>query len=178
MRASVFIAIPLLLTTAIAFAAEQAVSFLNLRSDLPADWTREQPGSAMRLLQYRVPGEEGGAAFVVYYFGPGQGGSVEANVERWVSQFSNPSGEPVTPSIEPLKGALPATLVELRGSYARGVGLGPTGEALPDQMLLAAVVETPRGNLYPQLHGPAAVVSAQRDAFVHFAQGITTVPGD
>jgi hypothetical protein len=74
--------------------------------------------------------------------------------------------------ISELDSEMPATLVELSGDYARGAGMGPVGDALPDRMLLAAVVDTPQGRLFPQLHGPEATVSAQRDAFVAFIKGI------
>jgi hypothetical protein len=166
--------IPLLLTVSLAWAAGQTVSFQGLTSEVPAEWASGQPSSTMRLLQFDIQVADGrsGAQFVVYYFGPGQGGSLDANLERWVSQFSGPDGRPVEPVVTPLKSTMPATLVELRGSYARGVGMGPTGDALPDRMLLAAVVETPQGNLYPQLHGPAELVAAQREAFIGFIEGI------
>ena len=120
----------------------------------------------MRLLQFTVPAadEAGAAELVVYYFGPGQGGSLEANVARWTSQFSADDG-PVEPAITPLTGKVPATLVELNGSYARGVGVGPVGDALPNRTLLAGVVETPRGNLYPQLYGSADVVAKHKAEF-------------
>jgi len=66
--------------------------------------------------------------------------------------------------------------VELTGSYARGVGIGPVGDALPNRTLLAGVVETPRGNLYPQLHGPADLVAKHRADFVRFITGMRPVP--
>jgi hypothetical protein len=159
-------------------AGSQPVEMLGMRSHVPAGWVAEAPQSNMRVAQFSVPaaGEGDGAAFVVYYFGPGQGGSLEANLERWQSQFSSADGGPVEPDITELSGALPATLVSLRGSYARGVGVGPAGDALPDRMLLAGVVETPKGNLYPQLHGPAALVAAQQPAFVAFIEGLEAVP--
>jgi hypothetical protein len=179
MRISPLIAV-LLLIPVIALAEPQRVELLGMASEVPSGWVASEPSSSMRLAQFQVPAAGGGdtgddAEMVVYYFGPGQGGSVEANVERWVSQFSRPDAEPVEPVITELEGELPATLVELRGSYARGVGIGPGGESLPDRMLLAAVVETPEGNLYPQLHGPAAVVASAREAFVAFVEGLATV---
>lgn len=169
----------LLLAAVTARAEEQAVQFLGMQSQVPADWVAEPVTSSMRLLQFAVPGGEGAEAvqFVAYYFGPKQGGSVEANVKRWKSQFSRPDGGDVEPQISKLEGAkIPATLVELEGSYARGVGIGPEGEALPERMLLAAVVESPKGNIYPQLHGPAAAVKAARAAFVAFVEGIEAQP--
>ena len=122
------LAMSLMLVTSFAWAAGQAVSFLGLTSEVPAEWVSSQPSSTMRVLQFDIPGGEGGdgAQFVVYFFGPGQGGSLEANLERWVSQFSSPDGKPVEPVVTPLKSTMSATLVELRGSYARNVGMGPS----------------------------------------------------
>jgi len=155
----------------------QSVTLLDITSSVPADWVASEPSSGMRLLQFTVPSDGAGesAQLVVYYFGPGQGGSLEANVARWSSQFSTDDG-PVEPVITPLDGNLPATLVELTGSYARGVGIGPVGDALPNRTLLAGVVETPRGNLYPQLHGPADLVAKHRADFVRFITGMRPVP--
>jgi len=169
----------LLLTSAPAGAEGQRVEFLGHHSEVPAGWVPQPVVSRMRLLQFEVPGEAGveSGQFVLYYFGPGQGGSVEANVERWRSQFSRPDGAEVEAVIARLEGAiLPATLVELEGSYARSVGMGQVGEVLPDRMLLAAVVETPQGNLHPQLHGPADLVRGQREAFIAFLRGIAAAP--
>jgi hypothetical protein len=166
--------IPLFLAASLVLAAGQVVNFQGLTSEVPAEWIPSEPSSTMRLLQLSVPGagEGEGGQFVLYYFGPGQGGSLDANLERWVSQFSSPDGKPVEPVVTQLKSTMSATLVELRGSYARNVGMGQSGDALPDRMLLAALVETPEGNLYPQLHGPAELVAAQRQAFIGFIEGI------
>lgn len=155
----------------------QSVTFLDITSSVPADWVANEPSSGMRLLQFTVPADDAGdaAQLVVYYFGPGQGGSLEANVARWSSQFSA-DDDPVEPVITPLNGNFPATLVELTGNYARGVGVGSASDALPNRTLLAGVVETPRGNLYPQLHGPAALVAKHRAAFVRFITKMRPVP--
>jgi hypothetical protein len=155
-----------------------AVRLLDLESVVDGAWEQEPPASTMRLLQYRVPGaaEGANASFVVYYFGPGQGGSTEANVERWASQFSTPEGGRVEPAITTAKvGDLPVTLVELRGSYARSIGIGQQVAAQPDQALLAAIVETPQGNLFAQLHGPTATVDPARPAFEAFLSGLRPV---
>ena len=101
---------------------------------------------------------------MVYYFSPGQGDSLEADVSRWTSQFRSDEA-PVEPVITPLTGNPPATLMELTVSYARGIGVGPVGEALPNRTLPAGVVETPRGNLYPQLYGSADVVAKHKAEF-------------
>ena len=78
------------------------------------------------------------------------------------------------PSVTRMEGtAFPTTVVELRGRYARAVGTGGGAEeGRPDQALLAAVVATPRGSLFAQIHGPSAVVDAQREAYDGFVAGI------
>ena len=158
-------------------AAEmKTVEFLDLRSTLPVAWIEQEPSSSMRLAQFRVPGteSEGDANLILYYFGQGQGGSAEANIARWQSQFSNPGGGAVEPAIKTMKvNDMAVTVVELRGDYARGVGMGQAGTAAPDQILLASIVEAPRGNIYIQLHGPAATVSSQRESYMAFIRGIT-----
>lgn len=155
--------------------ANPSVRLLDFESSVGAGWEQEQPSSTMRLLQYRIPSAAGAgnAAFVAYYFGAGQGGSNEANIERWRSQFTTADGGPVEPVIRTsMAGGLPVTLVELRGSYARSVGMGQRVDAQPDQTLLAAIVETPKGNLFVQLHGPTATVAAARADFEAFLAGL------
>ncbi|CRI64787.1 conserved exported hypothetical protein [Thiocapsa sp. KS1] len=168
---------PVLLAGSAAASADQAVTFLTYQSSVPDAWVAETPKSEMRKLQYKVPASGGaggdGAEFVVYFFGPGQGGTLEANIERWQSQFQGPDGAPVEPTVTQIgTETVPATLVELRGSYGRSVGMGPGDDVQTDRMLLAGVIETPQGNLFPQMHGPAELVAAQREGFVAFVKGI------
>lgn len=169
---------PVLLAGSAFVAADQAVTFLTYQSSVPDDWVAETPKSEMRQLQFKVPASPGGeggdgAEFVVYFFGPGQGGTLEANIERWQSQFQGPGGAPVEPTVTQIgTETIPATLVELRGSYGRSVGMGPGEDVQADRMLLAGVVESTEGNLYPQMHGPAELVAAQREGFVAFMKGI------
>src|SRR6266498_194360 len=61
----------------------------------PEGWITEHPTSSMRVAQYKLPkvesdGED--ATLVVYYFGAGQGGSVQANIERWIGQMVQADG--------------------------------------------------------------------------------------
>lgn len=154
-----------------ALAAAQApktgqFSALGYAAPVPAAWQSQPPSSQFRLAQYRVPGTVGDAEVVVFFFGKGQGGSVAANIERWSSQFTAADGKPVKAKtqVQTVNG-LPVTTVELNGSYARGMGSGPQGDARPNQTLLVAVVEAPEGNLTMQLWGPRATVDSQRKGF-------------
>ena len=158
-------------------AGAAEVDFLGFAAVLPDTWEREQPANAMRQLQYRVPGSAGPAQFVVYYFGAGQGGSVAANIARWRSQFTTADGAPVTPAVQQFRAAgLPVAVASFTGRYARGIGSGPQGEALPEQRLLAAILESPQAPVIFQLHGPAATVSQQETAFLELLRGLRGGP--
>lgn len=149
------------------------VSVLRYSVPVPAHWQAQSPASTFRLAQFRVPAARGAAdgEVVVFHFGAGQGGSADANVARWTSQFTGPGGAPPSPRRESFRaGSLPATVVELAGSYARGVG-GASGAPKPDQMLMAAVVEAPEGNVIFQLHGDRATVEANRRPFLEMVRG-------
>lgn len=159
-------------------AGTTEVTFLGLTGEVPTEWTSEEPDSSMRLLQMAVPGapEHPEAEMVVYYFGPGQGGSVEANVDRWRSQFAGPEGGPVEPEISRFEASgMPVTVVELTGTYTRGVGTGAAGPARSEQTLVAAVLESDRGSLFIQLHGPRATVALHREVFADFLRSLRRV---
>lgn len=150
----------------------------GLASQIPASWMATQPTSTMRIAQFALPPAEGAEAgeLAVFYFPTGQGGSHEANVERWTSQFAGDDGKPVTAKVSVEKsGDTELSLVELHGTYARGVGMGPTGDAKPDQSLLVAMVETNVGRITLQMYGPAKTVALHRDGFIKFSKNFRPV---
>lgn len=149
------------------------VTLLDWQASAPKSWVRQPPANTMRLAQFQVPGKAGNAEAIVFYFGPGGGGSVQANIERWASQFSMPDGKPVKTTVRTFKvSGMQATSVELHGNYARGVGMGPQGAVLPNHTLLAQVVETPKGNLTFHLWGPKDTVASQRTRFEAMVRGL------
>lgn len=134
---------------------------------IPAGWVEEEPNTPMRRAQYRVPGPEGPAECVVFYFGPGQGGNARDNALRWVDQFTQPDGSSsrdvaVLGEREVESGTV--VTVEVGGTYDGGMMAGG-GTPQPGQMLLGAIVEGPDANWFFKLTGPAATVEANRTAF-------------
>jgi hypothetical protein len=132
---------------------------------VPHRWVSEL-AQGMRLASYvvPVPGEEGEPAHcAVYYFGAGQGGSVDANVERWIGEFQNP-GTPArrTRQIHGLR----VSQVEVTGGYmAHASGQGePTG-VKSGWTLLGAIVEGPSGAVFFKLTGPGPTVAAAAKEF-------------
>jgi len=146
-------------------------TFLDYQTTVPTGWTSRAPSSTMRLAEYATGGT---AEVVVYFFGKGQGGPPDANLARWKSQFSNPSGGKVYESVSrDTSGLFPLTIAEYRGSYARGIGTGADADAArPDHTLIAVVAETPRGTLFFQCFGPTAAVAAQKTAYMAFVRGL------
>jgi hypothetical protein len=144
----------------------------------PDAWVASEPSSSMRVAQYQLPGAEGAgdAELVVYYFGQGSGGSVEANVERWAGQFEQPDG---SDSMDRLARSerrvlgMPVHEVALSGTFVAETTPG-SGVRVnhPDWRLLAAIVESDHGAYYLKLTGPQATVDAHQAAFRTFVSEI------
>jgi len=104
---------------------------------------------------------------VVFYFGPGQGGDALSNASRWAGQFRQPDGRNPTAAMKTSEirvGELKVTLVEVRGTYAGGMGGTAAGER-PGYQLLGAIASGPDANWFFKLTGPETTVTSQRAAF-------------
>jgi len=136
--------------------------------DLPAAWTAVPPASSMRMAQASIPGPGGPAEMVLFYFGAGGGGGVEANVERWVGQV-DVEGEPERGVFEagtPGEDGVRVTWVDAAGTLQpSGMGMGPA-EPQPGSRLLGAVVEGPGGPWFFKTTGPDETVAAARADFL------------
>src|SRR5437764_14791587 len=67
----------------------------ELKFKAPDGWTVEKPTSSMRVAQYKLPkveGDKDDATLVLDYFGATQGGTAQANIERWIGQIQQPDG--------------------------------------------------------------------------------------
>jgi hypothetical protein len=132
---------------------------------VPAGWVAETPSNPMRRAQYRVPGD---GECVVFYFGPGQGGSPMANAERWAAQFADAKGQPATASMktrtETVNGAQ-VLFVEAAGTYMSGGMMGDAVVPRPGYALLGAVVEGPDANWFFKFTAPEKTVAGERAAF-------------
>ncbi|MBZ5612106.1 MAG: hypothetical protein LAP38_27930 [Acidobacteriia bacterium] len=138
----------------------------------PASWKGEAE-RPMRLATYTVPhapGDADNGECGVYYFGPGQGGSVEANLDRWIGQFLQADGKPSKSTAKMEKRAqhgLKVTTVDVSGAYT-GMG-GPQAEpgGAPKRAyrLLGAIVEGPQGSVFFKFTGLAKTVAQNQPAF-------------
>jgi hypothetical protein len=112
------------------------------------------------------------AALVLYFFGSGQGGSVADNIDRWVNQMEQPDGKPSKEKakIETVTvNGLKVTTVDVSGTYTAQMTPGSeTRHNDSNQRLLAAVVETPKGNYFAKLIGPGKTVDHWNQSFGDF----------
>ena len=138
-------------------------------------WEIQETASSMRAAQFRLPGDGSidDAQFVIYYFGPKGGGSVEDNIDRWSGQFEQPDGRASREAAATAKRivhGLAVTTVDLPGTYVAETFPG-SGERVnqPEYRLLAAIISTDAGPYYAKLVDPAQTVArwqASHDAFI------------
>ena len=140
----------------------------GIRWIAPAGWKAEgpRPMRAATYLIQPVAGDSTGAECVVNYFGPDQGGAVDANIERWKSQVQGPDGKPAPASVSKRTvSGVPITVIDSSGSYTGMGGPMAPSKAVPGYRLLGAIVEGPKGSVFFKLTGPAKTVAAQQKNF-------------
>jgi hypothetical protein len=143
----------------------------GLRYTVPSAWVRVPAPSDMRAAQFRVPhavADADDGELVLFFFGTGQGGNADQNVERWISQFTQPNGKPskdaAVVTIRTVNG-LKQTSVDVSGTYKPAQMGGAGGAEKPGWRLLGTVVEGPGGPWFWRLTGPGATVAAAKPQF-------------
>jgi hypothetical protein len=146
----------------------------GLKSTTPANWMMQKPDNKFRVWQFSIPaaaGDKKNAELVVFYFGPGSGGTAESNVTRWKSQFQAPEGKTIdqaTKVEEKKVGQTPVTYVDIHGTYLyKFPPFDPNAKVtpLPEYRRLAVVFDSKNGPYFITLTGPAKTVDANKMAF-------------
>lgn len=141
----------------------------GLSWDAPAGWASQ--AKPMRAANYVVPAAGGGESgeLAVYYFGPGQGGGVEANLKRWIGQFRAADGGPADAAAKRSQktvNGIAISLLELDGTYLfKPFPRAPKAVEKPGYRMLAAIAQGPDAPIFFKLTGPAATVQAARAKF-------------
>jgi hypothetical protein len=182
MKKRIYTALFLLLLVSAAACSSGATPTTNQQPSVPASgelrfkaadgWVTEKTTSTMRVAQYKLPKSEvdlEDASLVLYYFGAAQGGSAQANVERWINQIQQPDGssskdkaKTETTTVNGLK----VTTVDVAGTYTAEMtpGAGDRRNSA-NYRLRAAVIETPKGNYFAKLVGPANTIAKWDQAY-------------
>ncbi len=149
-------------------AETKAVKVGDLSLKIPSTWTQEQPSSSMRLAQFVVPGSKEGAHadLVIYFFGAASGGGVRANIDRWVGQFVEKGRTARESKGTSANGAY--DLVSVTGTYNKPVGppIMRKSQPTPNQRMLAAIVQTAKGNYFIKFTGPKKTLNSAEKAFM------------
>ena len=121
----------------------------------------------MRKASYRIKaatGDPEDAEAAVYYFGPSSGGTTEANIQRWTSQFPDVPADNVK-RVERQANGMKQTVIDVLGTYDSSSMTIKESSKKPNFRMLAAVVETPAGSYFFKLTGPQKTVEAARSAY-------------
>ena len=145
--------------TIFSVSALQADSAGGLNWDAPEGWQSQT--RPMRAANYVIPpasGDSEPGECAVYYFGRGQGGGVEANVQRWVGQFQTASGgsagAAAKRSSKTING-IKVTIVDVAGTYLfKPAPMSPRTVPKPDYRMLAAIAEGPDAPIFFKLTAP------------------------
>jgi hypothetical protein len=143
-------------------------------------WIR-QTARGMRAAQFLLPGGDAGesAELVVFFFGVGGGGSVEANIDRWCGQLVQADGRNSrdVARVETRRiGELNVTTVHVSGRYTADPmpGMAPTkiqGEAT----MLAAIVEGEGGPWYFKALGATPTIERWEASFEAMLESLRLV---
>lgn len=147
----------------------------DLHYKAPDGWITEKPSSGMRAAQYKLPKADGDAedgSLVLYFFGATQGGSIQANIDRWVGQMQQADGSSSKDKARTENitvNGLKVTTVDVTGTYTAEMmpGAGERHNSA-DYRLRAAVIETPKGNYFVKLVGPARTIARWDQAFMDY----------
>ena len=104
-------------------------------------------------------------------------GSVEANIERWKKQFSQPDGSDTEDHFKMEEVTIAdqkVHMVDITGTFGekRGGPFGPTTERPGYRMLAAIVNVKDTGQYFLKLYGPAKTITKQEAAFHKFVKSL------
>ena len=144
----------------------------SIEFDLPKGWQQQEPQSSMRLAQAAISGPGGPGEFAVFYFGEGGGGTVDANIDRWIGQME--TKDRPKPETFQSAGGLKVTWVDVKGTLKPSqMGMGPS-TALSNARLYGGVVEGPGGPWFFKATGSGATLAPARAAVLALVKGVQT----
>jgi hypothetical protein len=154
-------------------AIELAGGRLELKA--PESWVRKAPQTRIVEHEFAVPatnGDKTDGRFTIM----AAGGTVDANVDRWYAQFSQPDGGSTKDKAKVTKvktAGLNVHLVDMAGTYKDQRGPVAPAVERPNYRMLAAIIETGgAGNYFLKFYGPEKTVAANEKAFLEMVKGL------
>jgi hypothetical protein len=134
----------------------------------PQGWVWVIPQSAIRKAEFSIPSQAQGedpVTVTFFCFGRGEGGSVQANVNRWTAQFANSDGSPSKAVTESkVFDSVPVTIVTATGFFSGGMGQSTSVKPL-HAGLRGAILQSPQGDVYVKMTGPETLVRKSSQSF-------------
>jgi hypothetical protein len=146
-------------------AADVLFKVAGLQFMVPAKWVSVPTTNPVRVQQWRIPALDPAGVpgeLVVFYFGPGLGGSVQGNIREWLGTVVEADGRASSAATQTrMAGGLKISQVVAYGTYNATVPIaGFPPVARPDYGLIGTVMETSEGNLYWRFTGPRPLLTA------------------
>jgi len=157
------------------------VAAASLKYSAPSGWAPKTPSSSMRLAEWtlpKAPGDSEDALVTVYFFGATMGGNAQANIDRWVGQFSQPDGKAskdvAKASVGLTSSGLKISSLDVSGTYVAEVTPGSAEHFnKPGWRQIAALIETPGGPYFVKAVGPAATLARWEASVTTFIKSIS-----
>jgi hypothetical protein len=156
---------------------DSEVTLDGLKSRAPKEWQREKVPAKLakfRVAQFKLPKADRDpedAELVVFFFGKGQGGSDQQNIERWQSMFQPPKGKKIEDAtkVEKMKvGKVPVTYVDVRGTFlSKFPPFDPNAKVTRKENYrrLGVVFDSENGPFFITVTGPADTVERHKKEF-------------
>ena len=150
--------------------AEMTSSAAGATWNVPDQWTVQEK-RPMRIATYNVQpasGDTESGECAIFFFGTGEGGSVEMNLARWKDQFSTADGkEAVLTQNKSTINGLAVTTTSISGTYLASMGpMFQSGAAKKNgYKMLGAIVTAPEGNVFIKFTGPEKTIDAASKEF-------------
>ena len=152
----------------------------GLKSRTPAAWKSQELVGQNRVYQFTIPkveGDKDDAQLIVFFFGAGQGGGTEANIERWKKMVKPAEGAKESDAYKTSEfkvGDVKVTMFEANGTYMfkkRAFDPEEKPEPRPDYRMVGVVFESKNGPYYVRMYGPQKTMEANRKGFEEWIKG-------
>ncbi len=146
----------------------------------PGSWLAKEPKVRIIDSEFEVPVAEGddrpGRVTVM-----GAGGSIDANIDRWIGQFTQPDGSDSKKATKVKKMTVAGQdvhLVDVSGTYLDKPPFAGGGVERENYRMLAAIVETKQGgkkagNYFIKFIGPAHTVQDNEAGFQKMIESLS-----
>jgi len=164
-----------LLATAASAQAERDIDLGVIKMQAPAQWARKQPASKIVVYEFGAPAakddsSDGRCTFMQ------AGGGVEANIDRWIGQFSQPDKTSTKDKAKISKKQVQGMeihYVQLSGTF-KDQPRGPFGPTVDREnyTMLGAIVVTPQAEFFVKFYGPNRTIAEHQRAFEEMLDGL------